>query len=101
MTIPGAAAARRPSRDWRDLTLSEADRAMLTYVELLAVTPTKATPDRVAEARPDGELHRPRAPRNPWEYAGVPPGFGIMHSSRGFRSRMADVQSVPLGACCL
>ena len=39
------------ARDWRDLALSEADRAMLGYVEILAVTPTKASPDHVAGLR--------------------------------------------------
>lgn len=39
------------ARDWRDLALSEADRAMLGYVEILAVTPTKASPDHVAALR--------------------------------------------------
>jgi alkylhydroperoxidase family enzyme len=39
---------------WRDLPLSEADRVMLTYVELLALTPSKATADHVAALRRAG-----------------------------------------------
>lgn len=42
------------ARDWRDLALSEADRAMLGYVEILAVTPTKASSDHVAALREVG-----------------------------------------------
>jgi len=42
------------AQDWRGLALSEADRAMLNYVEVLAVTPSKATPDHVAALRQAG-----------------------------------------------
>jgi alkylhydroperoxidase family enzyme len=35
------------AQNWRDLPLSEADRAMLAYVELLALTPSKATAQHV------------------------------------------------------
>lgn len=31
------------ARNWRDLPLSEADRAMLAYVEVVALTPSAAT----------------------------------------------------------
>ncbi|MGH7307292.1 MAG: carboxymuconolactone decarboxylase family protein [Candidatus Rokuibacteriota bacterium] len=42
------------ARGWRDLTLSEADRAMLAYVEVLALTPSKATAEHVAALRQAG-----------------------------------------------
>jgi alkylhydroperoxidase family enzyme len=42
------------ARDWRDLALSGADRAMLNYVEVLAVAPAQATPDHVAALREAG-----------------------------------------------
>ena len=42
------------AQDWRDLPLSEADRAMLGYVELLALTPSKATAHHVTTLREAG-----------------------------------------------
>jgi uncharacterized peroxidase-related enzyme len=39
------------ARDWRQLPLSEADRAMLAYTELLAVNPSAATAEHIAELR--------------------------------------------------
>lgn len=42
------------AQNWRALPLSEADRAMLAYVELLALTPARATADDVATLRKVG-----------------------------------------------
>jgi alkylhydroperoxidase family enzyme len=42
------------AQNWRELPLSEADRAMLAYVELLALTPAHATADDVATLRKVG-----------------------------------------------
>jgi len=42
------------AQNWRDLPLSEADRAMLAYVELLALTPSKARAQHVAALRQAG-----------------------------------------------
>jgi alkylhydroperoxidase family enzyme len=42
------------AHNWRDLPLSEADRAMLAYVEVVALTPSKATADRVVALRQVG-----------------------------------------------
>jgi alkylhydroperoxidase family enzyme len=42
------------AQNWRDLPLSEADRAMLAYVELLAITPSKATAQHVTALRQAG-----------------------------------------------
>jgi len=42
------------AQNWRDVPLSEADRAMLAYVELLALTPSKATADHVTTLRQVG-----------------------------------------------
>ena len=42
------------AQNWRNLPLSEADRAMLAYVELLALTPSEATPEHVAALREVG-----------------------------------------------
>jgi alkylhydroperoxidase family enzyme len=42
------------ARNWRDLPLVEADRAMLAYVELVAVQPGSATPEHVAMLREAG-----------------------------------------------
>jgi alkylhydroperoxidase family enzyme len=39
------------AQKWRDLPLSEADRAMLAYVEILALTPNMATADQVETLR--------------------------------------------------
>lgn len=39
------------AKNWRDLPLSEPDRVMLTYVELLALTPSTATEHHVAGLR--------------------------------------------------
>jgi len=39
------------AKNWRDLPLSEADRAMLAYVELLALTPSAAREAHVMELR--------------------------------------------------
>jgi len=39
------------AKSWRDLPLPEADRAMLAYVELLALTPNAAREDHVAALR--------------------------------------------------
>ena len=41
-------------QNWRDLPLPEADRAMLAYVELLALTPGKATAHHVTTLREVG-----------------------------------------------
>ena len=35
------------AQNWRDLPLSEADRAMLAYVEIIALTPSLVTADQV------------------------------------------------------
>jgi alkylhydroperoxidase family enzyme len=42
------------AHSWRDLALPEADRAMLAYVEVLALTPSKATRDHVMALRQVG-----------------------------------------------
>lgn len=42
------------ARNWRDLPLSEADRAMLAHVEVVALTPSKATARDVATLRQVG-----------------------------------------------
>ena len=42
------------AQNWRELPLSEADRAMLAYVELLALSPARATADDVATLRKVG-----------------------------------------------
>ena len=42
------------AQNWRDVPWSEADRAMLAYVELLALTPSKATAQHVAALRQAG-----------------------------------------------
>jgi alkylhydroperoxidase family enzyme len=39
------------AKNWRDLPLSEADRAMLSYVELLALTPSAAREEHVLGLR--------------------------------------------------
>ncbi|MGH6690315.1 MAG: carboxymuconolactone decarboxylase family protein [Gammaproteobacteria bacterium] len=39
------------AHNWRDLPLPEADRAMLAYVELLALKPSTATADHVETLR--------------------------------------------------
>ena len=41
-------------RNWRDLPLEEADRAMLGYVELLALTPSAATAEHLTTLRQAG-----------------------------------------------
>ncbi len=42
------------ARNWRDLPLADADRAMLAYVEMLAVKPSAATPDHLTTLRQAG-----------------------------------------------
>jgi alkylhydroperoxidase family enzyme len=42
------------AQNWRDLPLSEAERAMLAYVEVVALTPSKATEDHLATLRQVG-----------------------------------------------
>jgi len=42
------------ARDWRELPLSEAERAMLAYVEVVAVTPNAATRDHLTKLRQVG-----------------------------------------------
>jgi alkylhydroperoxidase family enzyme len=39
------------ARDWRELPLSEPDRAMLAYVQTVALSPSKASRDDVAALR--------------------------------------------------
>jgi alkylhydroperoxidase family enzyme len=42
------------ARNWRDLPLAAADRAMLAYVEVLALTPSAATAEHVTALRQVG-----------------------------------------------
>ena len=42
------------ARNWRDVPLPEADRAMLAYVELLALTPSAATAEHLTTLRQVG-----------------------------------------------
>lgn len=42
------------ANNWRDLPLTPAERAMLAYVELLAVNPNRATKDDVETLRREG-----------------------------------------------
>jgi alkylhydroperoxidase family enzyme len=39
------------ARNWRDLPLGDADRAMLAYVEVVAVKPSAATQDHLTTLR--------------------------------------------------
>ena len=39
------------ARNWRDLPLAAADRAMLAYVEVVAVKPSAATQDHLTTLR--------------------------------------------------
>lgn len=42
------------ARNWRDLPLADADRAMLAYVEVVAVKPSAATQDHLTTLRQAG-----------------------------------------------
>ena len=42
------------ARNWRDLPLADADRAMLAYVEVVAVKPSAATQEHLATLRQAG-----------------------------------------------
>jgi alkylhydroperoxidase family enzyme len=42
------------ARNWRDLPLTDADRAMLAYVEVVAVQPSAATQDHLTTLREAG-----------------------------------------------
>jgi hypothetical protein len=46
------------AQHWRDLPLPEADRTMLAYVEMLALTSSKATADDVDTCAAPGSATR-------------------------------------------
>ena len=83
-------------------------RAREEYVATRAVEWKPIAPLKVNHA---SELHvgrllaaggfgQRRAPRDPWEYAGMDPSFTTMHASPKFRARTTQVRSVIVGECC-